>query len=123
MGAFINMPLDPHRRYSIGEVSEITGLPLHILRQWQRQFPQLNPKRDHANRRYYTVRDIDIVQRIKQLVRQEKMTLAGARLRLSQELHGEGRPQSNREAFELARKIEAEAREMLRLIHAFRGKS
>lgn len=113
------MLLDSNRRYSIGDVSEFTELPLHTLRQWQRQFPQLNPKRDRANRRYYTVRDIEIVMRIKHLVRQEKMTLAGARVRLAQELHGEGRPRSNREALELARKIEAEARAMLRIAGTF----
>jgi DNA-binding transcriptional MerR regulator len=76
----------------------------------------LKPKRDRANRRYYTAKDIDIVKRIKTLLRHEKMTIPGARVRLAQELHGEGRPRTNREALELARQIEREANALLRLL-------
>ena len=112
------MSLDPHRRYAIGEVAEITALPVHTLRQWQDHFPQLNPKRDRVNRRYYTVADIDIVLRIKTLMRHEKMTIAGARLRLAQELAGEGRPRSNREALDIARQLETEARALQRLLES-----
>lgn len=110
------MLADSNRRYRIGEVAEIAELPVHTLRQWQQHFPQLKPKRDRANRRYYTADDINIVLRIKTLLRHEKMTIPGARVRLSQELHGEGRPRSNREAFELARQIEQEARAIIRLL-------
>jgi DNA-binding transcriptional MerR regulator len=86
------------RRYSISEVSEHLALPVHLLRQWEKAFSQLKPKRNQANRRYYTREDIRIVERIKQLVRSEKMTFEGASQRLSQELRGEGVPQTNEEA-------------------------
>jgi DNA-binding transcriptional MerR regulator len=110
------MSTDSNRRYLIGEVAELAELPVHTLRQWQEHFPQLKPKRDRANRRYYTAKDIDIVKRIKTLLRHEKMTIPGARVRLAQELHGEGRPRTNREALELARQIEREANALLRLL-------
>ncbi len=110
------MSPDYERRYLIGEVAEMTELPVHTLRQWQQHSPQLKPKRDRANRRYYTAKEIDILLRIKTLVRHEKMTIPGARLKLAEELHGVGRPRSNREALELARKIEQEARSILRLV-------
>jgi hypothetical protein len=56
--------------------------------------------------------------RIKTLLRHEKMTVAGARLKLAEELHGIGRPRSNREALELARQIEREARDIVRLVES-----
>jgi DNA-binding transcriptional MerR regulator len=104
------------RRYRISEVSDLTEVPVHVLRQWEARFPQLKPKRDRSNRRYYMPDDIGIVRRIKELVRHEKLTTQGARLRLSQELYGEGRPKSNAEMRQLLGKIEDEARALLDML-------
>jgi DNA-binding transcriptional MerR regulator len=109
------------RRYGIAEVSEMTDVPTHVLRQWEGRFPQLRPKRDRANHRYYTDGDVAMVRRIKQLLWNEKMTTEGARKRLAQkrlaqELRGEGRPQTRQEALEILDKIETEVRNMLDLL-------
>ena len=104
------------KRHSISEVSEITGVPAHVLRQWESRIPQLNPKRDSSNRRYYTLDDIDIVRRIKQLVRHEKLTIKGTIKRLSQEIYGEGRPRTNREVLDLLDKLDTEVREALDML-------
>ena len=101
------------RRYSISEVSEQLDLPVHLLRQWEKTIPQLKPKRNQVNRRYYTPKDISILTRIKQLVRTEKMTLQGASRRINQELLGEGAPQTNEETLEIIDTIEAHARHAL----------
>ena len=110
------MTAHDERRYRIGEVSEATGVAIHSLRQWERGFPQLKPKRDRAGRRYYLAADIDIVRRIHYLLRHEKMTIPGARLRLAEELHGQGRPKSTREAVDLLDRIQDEVRAMLDLL-------
>ena len=110
------MAQSDERRFSIGEVSEAVGVPVQMLRRWENEFPQLKPKRNRANRRYYLQADMDIARRIKVLLQHEKMRPAGARIRLAQELHGEGRPRSTREAVELVDKIEDEARAMLDLL-------
>ncbi|MBN2308330.1 MAG: MerR family transcriptional regulator [Candidatus Hydrogenedentes bacterium] len=107
----------PERRHKISEVSEITGVPIHVLRQWEERFPQLRPSRDRANRRFYLAADIAIVRRIKQLLWHEKMTTQGARTRLAQELRGMGRPQTRQEAVELVDRIEEEIRAMLDLLN------
>ena len=104
------------RRYKISEVSDMIDVPEYILRQWENRFPQLKPKRNRANRRYYMISDIEIVKRIKQLLRHEKMTTEGAIKRLSRELHGEGRPQTNTEVVDLVDKIETEVREMMHIL-------
>ncbi len=104
------------RRYGITEVSEMTGVPAYVLRQWEDRFPQLKPGRDRAKRRFYKAADIKIVRRIKQLLWHENMTSKGARVRLAQELRGEGRPRTRKEARDLLDAIEQQIREMLDLL-------
>ena len=64
--------------YSIREVSEMTGLEPHVLRFWESKFDALQPKKNRAGNRTYTERDVETVQRIQHLVREEKYTLEGA---------------------------------------------
>lgn len=104
------------RRYGISEVSEMTDVPAHVLRQWEARFPQLKPGRDRANRRYYKAADIAIVRRIKQLLWHEKMTTKGARVRLAEELRGEGRPRTRQEALDILDQMEDGIRRMLDLL-------
>ena len=103
----------PDRRYSISEVSQMVDLPIYVLRQWEEKITQLRPKRNRSNRRFYSPNDIEVVRRIKQLLRHEKMTLDGVRLRLAEEMHGNGRPQTRQTAIDLVDRIEAEARSLL----------
>jgi len=76
-------------RYSIGEVGDRLGLESHVLRYWETEFELLDPTKDGAGRRVYTEDDIDIVQRIHHLLKEEKYTIAGARAVLKREgVHG-----------------------------------
>ena len=104
------------RRYKISEVSTLTGVAVHVLRRWDRRFPQLTPKRDRANRRYYMPADIEVVRRIKQLLYRDKMTTAGAVKQLDQERYLGGRPNTKTGAMDLLDKIAEEARGMLEII-------
>ncbi len=71
--------------YSISEVSEMTQLKAHVLRYWETEFPYLKPKKNRAGNRTYTQADIELVEQIKQLLRDEKYTLEGARQALSRQ--------------------------------------
>ena len=104
------------RRYAISEVSELAGVPAHVLRQWEDRYGVLKPKRDGANRRSYSARDIEIIQRIQQLTREEGLTTAGAKQRLAEELSGGSRPKTNRDVVELIDNIEKEARAILEIL-------
>lgn len=104
------------RRYSISEVSEQTGVPMHLLRQWETKIPQLKPRRTRTNRRYYLDSDIAIVRRLNHLLRHERLTIPGARLRLAQELHGAGPPRDQRGLIALATEIDETARALQRLL-------
>lgn len=104
------------RRYSIREVSELTGVAPHVLRQWEAKIPQLNPRRNRANRRYYLETHIELVRRIDHLLHEERLTLSGVMLRLGQRGHGEGRPALPLSANELLAQIQAEARALENLL-------
>lgn len=65
--------------YSIGEVSELTGLKAYVLRYWETEFSQLKPPKNRAGNRTYRQKDIDLIMRVKNLLYNEKYTIDGAR--------------------------------------------
>jgi DNA-binding transcriptional MerR regulator len=69
----------PDERYSIGEVSDIVDLEPHVLRYWESEFEELDPAKDSAGRRVYTGEDVQVVERIRDLLKEEMYTIAGAR--------------------------------------------
>lgn len=77
--------------HSIREVSEATGLEPHVLRYWESQFDPLRPKKNRAGNRAYTARDIDILERVQRLLRDDKYTIEGAKAALDRELAAEAR--------------------------------
>lgn len=101
--------------HSIGEASALTGVPQHVLRQWESRFPQLRPRRLRTGRRAYTQQDVEIIRRIKTLLKHEGMTTPGARTRLSQELGEVGRPKNRQEMLAVLDRIADEARAIIAL--------
>jgi DNA-binding transcriptional MerR regulator len=65
--------------YSIGEVSDLTGLKPYVLRYWETEFSNLSPGKNRAGNRVYTEKDIDTILEIKRLLYQDKFTIQGAR--------------------------------------------
>lgn len=68
--------------YSIGEVADMFGVAETSLRFWEKEFPQLKPKRAGRGVRQYTQADIELVKLIHYLVKERGMTLSGARKRI-----------------------------------------
>jgi DNA-binding transcriptional MerR regulator len=69
--------------YSISEVSKLTALEQYILRYWENEFEQLKPAKNRAGNRIYTNKDIQLILKIKKLLRDEKYTIEGAKKVLS----------------------------------------
>ncbi len=65
--------------YSISEVSKLTNLEQYILRYWETEFDQLKPQKNRAGNRIYTNKDINLILKIKELLREEKYTIEGAK--------------------------------------------
>ncbi len=76
--------------YSIGEVSRATGIEPHVLRYWETEFGELSPRKNRGGKRLYRRSDIDLINRIKDLLYNQKYTIEGARRRLREE-KGSGR--------------------------------
>ena len=68
--------------YSIGEVSEITGLKQYVLRYWESEFSQLSPSKNSAGNRNYRKVDIDLINEIKDLLYDRRFTIKGAKQHL-----------------------------------------
>ena len=60
-------------------VDPITNKPQnHILRYWEREFKQIKPKKIN-NHRYYSIKQVEIIKFIKFLLRDQGMTISGAK--------------------------------------------
>ena len=57
-------------------------MPSYVLRYWESEFKLLRPKKNPAGQRLYRRRDLELVQRIKALLYEERLTLEGAKKRL-----------------------------------------
>ena len=75
--------------YSIGEVSKITELKQYVLRYWETEFKELSPSKNKAGNRTYRQKDIDLINKIKDLLYNQKFTIDGARNMLSNDSHQE----------------------------------
>ncbi|NNJ53080.1 MAG: MerR family transcriptional regulator [Ignavibacteriaceae bacterium] len=65
--------------YSISEVSRITAIEQYVLRYWETEFEQLKPQKNRAGNRIYTNKDIQLILYIKELLREKKYTIEGAK--------------------------------------------
>ena len=72
---------------TIGEVAKILqlkskkkgALPTHTIRFWETQFKQIKPKILNANRRYYDERTINLLKKVKFLLKDKGMTINGVK--------------------------------------------
>lgn len=65
--------------YTLTEVTRFTQLKPHILRYWEKEFPQLRPRRNIIGRRIYSKDDLSLILLIKKLLYEEGYTIQGAR--------------------------------------------
>ena len=72
---------------TIGEVAKILGLVneekgtlnTHTIRFWEKEFKQIKPKILNGNRRYYDKANIDLLKKIKFLLKDQGMTISGVK--------------------------------------------
>ena len=70
--------------YSISEVAEMFQVNLSALRFWEKEIPQLKPKRNDKGTRFYTKEDIKTIKQIKYLVEEQKLTLKGVKEKMTE---------------------------------------
>ena len=72
---------------TIGEVAKILGLnnskkgtlSTHTIRFWEKEFKQIKPKILNGNRRYFDNKTIDLLKKIKFLLKDQGMTINGVK--------------------------------------------
>ena len=72
---------------SIGEVAKILGLvnkkkgtlKTHTIRFWEKEFKQIKPKILNGSRRYYNNSTIEVLKKVKYLLKDQGMTIKGAK--------------------------------------------
>ena len=81
----INKNLDAYK--SIGEVAKILDLVnvkkgtfnTHTIRFWEKEFKQIKPKILNGNRRYYNNQTIELLKKVKFLLKEQGMTINGVK--------------------------------------------
>jgi DNA-binding transcriptional MerR regulator len=78
---------------TIGEVTKILNLknklgqsnPTYTIRFWEKEFKQIKPKILSGNRRYYDKKNVDLLKKIKFLLKDQGMTINGVKKILNSE--------------------------------------
>ena len=69
--------------YSIGETAKMLDVPISTIRFWENEFNILNPMKNKKGNRMFTPTDLKNLKIIHHLLKEEGMTLPGAKKRLS----------------------------------------
>ena len=78
----LNQPIQK-RYFSISEVAKMLDVKPSLLRFWEKEFKQIQPKTNARGKRAYKQDDIDVIRRIYDLVKVQGLTLEGARKALT----------------------------------------
>src|SRR5215467_10858614 len=94
--------------YRIGEVAQIVGVQPHVLRYWETEFRSIRPQKSHKGQRVYSRRDVEKLLRVKDLLKNQGFTIAGARKKLR-----EAEPQATGDPVEVPARDSAKVRAAL----------
>ena len=70
--------------YPIGEVAQMYGVNISLIRFWENEFDILKPKKNNKGNRMFTKKDVDNLIIIYHLVKERGFTLEGAKQKLKE---------------------------------------
>tara|TARA_Y100000817_G_C16565680_1_gene415212 strand:+ start:126 stop:455 length:330 start_codon:yes stop_codon:yes gene_type:complete len=76
----VNLP--EKRYYSIGEIAKAFNVNTSLLRFWEKEFKEIQPKKKQSGARKYTPQDIIIIEKIYYLVKEKGLTIEGTKKQL-----------------------------------------
>ena len=71
--------------YSIGEVSKAFGVNPSLIRFWEKEFDEIQPKKNLKGNRKFTKKDLETLRLIYHLVKERGFTLEGAKIHLRED--------------------------------------
>lgn len=95
--------------YSIGEVAKAFDVNASLIRFWEKEFDEIQPKKNAKGNRKFTPEDIKHIQLIYHLVKERGFTLEGAKVHLKEE---KKKTLSN---FEIIRKLQQIRAELVKI--------
>ena len=98
----LNSPIQK-QYFSISEVAKMFGVNASLLRFWEKEFKQIQPKTNARGKRSYRAKDIEVIRSIYVLVKEQGFTLEGAKKALT------ARKGASAEAGAAAKKIAKES--------------
>lgn len=106
----LNPNKDIKKYYSIKEVSGMLGIPDSTLRYWEKEFSEIAPKKNSKGVRHYTVDDIEQIKKVKFLVKDNSLTIDGARKRMKES------PQKINDTHEVVERLKAVREELMAIL-------
>jgi len=107
------------RYFTITEVSEQLGLNASQLRYWEKEFTPLKPRTNARGKRFYTANDVEIIQQIAWLVKDQGYTIDGARRAMKKRSEVAAAMASEQAAVQAADALDKQA--LLRRLRAVRA--
>jgi DNA-binding transcriptional MerR regulator len=71
--------------YKVEEVSRLAKVEAAVIEAWEQEFPFLRAGRTGSGERYFRPKDIEIIRRIRELVEERSLTMAGIKRRVEEE--------------------------------------
>jgi DNA-binding transcriptional MerR regulator len=105
----MHIELPEKRYYGIGEVAKAFEVNTSLIRFWEKEFDELQPKKNAKGNRKFTPDDIKNLQLIYHLVKERGFTLEGAKTHLKEERK---KTLSN---FEIIQKLERVKAELIKI--------
>ncbi len=100
--------------FSLRETETETGIPASTLRYWEKQFDELQPRKDGHGNRYYTRENIEVIKRIRYIRDELKITRIEA---IRKELKDNNKKSDERQAaLEILQRVREELCEIRKMI-------
>lgn len=71
------------KQFRIGELAKKLNVQTFVIRFWEKEF-NISPARSEGQQRFYTKKELALFTRIKELLYEQKLTIAGAKKQLAQ---------------------------------------
>ena len=78
----MELDLPEKRYYTIGEVAKAFEVNTSLLRYWEKEFKEIQPKKKTSGVRKYTPQDVQNIKLIYHLLKEKGMTIEGAKKQL-----------------------------------------
>ena len=78
----MELDLPEKRYYTIGEVAKSFEVNTSLLRYWEKEFKEIQPKKKTSGVRKYTPQDVQNIKLIYHLLKEKGMTIEGAKNQL-----------------------------------------